>query len=104
MPGTHRVILTADALLDLEGIARYIYQDSPQNAAAVAEKILDALDSLSSMPARFRRVGRSRERGSPVHAMVVRPFIVYFRVDHTPATVYVLTVRHGRRRQPRRFE
>ncbi len=104
MPDTHRVILTAEAFLDLESIAAYIRQHSPQNAATVAETIMEAIDSLALMPARFRRVGKSRKRGSPIHAMVVRPFIVYFRVDDPPGAVYILSIRHGKRRQPRRFE
>ena len=41
MPETHRVILTKEALADLEGIAQFIRQHSPQNAAAVAEKFLE---------------------------------------------------------------
>lgn len=104
MAETHQVMLTADAFSDLEGIGGYIHQHSPRNAAAVAKTILDAIDPLALMPARFRRIGQSRRRGSPVHAMVVRPFIVYFRVEDGLAVVYVLTVRHGKRRQPRRFE
>jgi len=104
MTDTHRVIITAEALSDLEGIARYIRQDSPQNAAAVAERVLKAIDSLGFMPGRFRRAGRSRKRGSTIRAMLVRPFIVYYRVEGRPAAIYILTIRHGRRRQPRRFE
>jgi plasmid stabilization system protein ParE len=42
MADTHRVILAADALADLEAIADYIHQSSPQNAATVAERILSA--------------------------------------------------------------
>src|SRR5438034_10527821 len=104
MPATHRVILTADALSDLEAIARYIRQYSPDNALGVAERILDAIDSLAFMPTRFRQVGKSRKRGTPIHAMVVRPFIIYYRVEQTPAEVCILSIFHGKRRQPRRFE
>jgi hypothetical protein len=35
--------------------------------------------------------------------MVVRPFIVYCRVEQQPPAVYVLAVMHGHQRQPRRF-
>jgi plasmid stabilization system protein ParE len=101
---TYRVILTSDALADLETIADYIRRDSPQNAASMAENILNAIDSLAHMPAAHRRVGKSRKRGSPIHAMLVRPFVVYFRIDPDPAAVHILNVRHGVRRQPRRFE
>ena len=104
MSATHHVILTKEALTDLEEIAAYIRQRSPQNAAAVAEKILDAVDSLAFMPDRFKRVAKSRKRGSPVHAMVVRPFLVYYRVDHPQSAVHILKVIHGARRQPHRVE
>jgi plasmid stabilization system protein ParE len=103
MPDTHRVIITADALSNLESIADYIAIRSPQNAASVAKQVLGAIDSLAFMPDRFRQAGNSKKRGSPVHAMVVRPFIVYYRVDSNPAVVYVLTVKHGSQRQPLRF-
>jgi plasmid stabilization system protein ParE len=103
MADTHRIIITADALRDLEDIAQYIRHHSRQNAAAVAEAILDAIDSLAFMPRRYRRVGRSRKRGNVVRAMVVRPFIVYYRPEDDPAAVFILHVRHGKRRQPRRL-
>ena len=41
MADTHRVILTAEALHDLEGIAQCIREQTPQAAASVAESILD---------------------------------------------------------------
>ena len=104
MADTHRVLLTAGARADLEAIAGHIRRDSPQNAAGVAERVIDAIDSLASMPTRFRRAGTSRNRGTPVHSMVVRPYIVYYRVEQGTASVHVLHVRHGKRRQPRRFE
>lgn len=104
MLDTHRVILTGEALADLQAIAHFIRQHSPQNAETVADTILQAIDSLAAMPERFKLVGKSRKRGSPVHAMVVRPFIVYYRIDEISKAVHVLNVTHGARRQPRRFE
>jgi len=103
MDDTHRIVLTADALADLRGIASFIRGHSAQNAAGVAETILDAIDSLGSMPDRFKQVGKSRKRGTPVHSMVVRPFVIYYRVERSPPVVYVLNIRHGRRQQPREF-
>ena len=104
MSQTHLVRITGEALADLEHIADYIRRQSPQNAAMVAGRIVDAIDSLSFMPGRFRQVGKSRTRGSPVHAMVVRPFIIYYRVDEQPKAVFILNVVHGARKQPRGFE
>lgn len=104
MPTTYRVILTAEARSNVRSIAAYIRKDSPTSAASVAETLLRAIDSLAQMPMRFRRVGKSRRRGAPVHAAVVRPFIIYYGVEEQPRPkVHVLRVLHGRQRQPKRF-
>jgi len=103
MPDSYHIILTREALSDLEEIADYIRVESPQAAALVAEKILDAIDSVASMPERFKRVGKSQKRGSPVHAMIVRPFIVYYRIEQSSRALHILTVTHGASRQPRHF-
>jgi plasmid stabilization system protein ParE len=104
MGDTHRLIISPEALDELYRIADYIRQSSPDAAAAVAETILDAIDSLSQLPARFKRVARSRKRGTPIHAMVVRPFIVYYCVDEPRRVVHILKVIHGAQHQPRRFD
>ena len=103
MADTHRVILTANALSELESIARYIHQFSPENAVAVSENILGAIDSLAFMPTRFPLVGRSRKRGTPIRVRVLQPFLIYFRIDEPAAEVYVLHIRHGKRRRLQRF-
>jgi toxin ParE1/3/4 len=104
MPDRYRIVLTELALSDLAAIADFIRQHSPKSSAIVAQTILDAIDSLDSMPDRFKQVGKSRKRGTPIHSMVVRPFLVYYRVTSSPPTVHVLTIRHGSRRPPRRFD
>ncbi len=96
MPETYRVILTEACLAALEEIARYVRQDSPDTAVSVAKAMVDAIDSLETMPRRGRHVGTSRRRRSPVHALVARPFIIYYRIAEQPRVVYVLTVIHGR--------
>jgi plasmid stabilization system protein ParE len=60
------------------------------------------IDSLASKPQRYKQVGKSRKLGSSVHAVVVRPFIIYYRID--AEAVHVLNVRRGARRQPKRFD
>src|SRR4051812_39418105 len=80
MADTHRVILTAGALADLEAIAAHIRRDSPDNATAVAARIIDAIDSLAAMPTRFLRAGMSAKApdagaldgGTPVYRVLPR--------------------------------
>jgi len=104
MGARYRVNITAEALADLEQISSYISHNSPRNAAAFIERILDSVDALNILPTRHKIVGRSRRTGSRVHSMVVRPYIVYYRVEEGPGAVFILTVRHGRRKQPRHFD
>lgn len=103
MAVTRRIIITDEALANLESTVDHISKSSPQNAALVADRIVQAIDSLSFMPDRFRRAGKSRTRGTPVHAMVVGPFIVYYRVEQHASAIHVINVRHGHQRQPRGF-
>lgn len=54
MPKLYRVRITPRALWDLQRIFDYIAQDSPDNAAGMIERILDAIDGLEFMPYRFK--------------------------------------------------
>jgi plasmid stabilization system protein ParE len=103
VPDIYRVNITDEALANLETIFNFIQEDSPATASSVIEHLLDAIDDLDYLPGRFHPVGRSRNRGSTVHARVVRPFVVYYRIDQKVRTVFIVEVRHGARRQPRRF-
>ena len=102
MADTHLVKIMPSAVRDLRAIAKYIRRHSPQNAASVCEQLLREIDGLGFMPQRFKQVGRSRKRKCSVHAVHVRPYIIYYRVE-TDAVI-VFNVRHGARRQPRHFD
>jgi plasmid stabilization system protein ParE len=104
MADGYRVYITLDALADLEGIFEHVALQSPQNAPHVAEKILNAITGLGLFPSRHKIVGQSRKTRLPVHAMVVRPWIAYYRVDSHRRAVFIQAIRHGRQRQPRRFD
>lgn len=103
MGAHYRVHITTDALRELEDIFKYLSDNSPQNARNVTDTILKRVRDLTVLPSRHKVVGRSRKTDSPVHRMVVHPYLVYYRVEEDPAVVSILTVRHGARRQPRRF-
>lgn len=100
----YRVRIMPQASNDLEEIGTYIEQDSPQNAASIAQKLLEAIDSLELLPRRCRVHERRKDPAKTVHSMPVPPFIVYYRVLDRHNVVEILVVRHGSRRQPRRFD
>jgi plasmid stabilization system protein ParE len=103
MPEHFRVNMTAEALEDLEGIRDFIARHSPDTATLYVEKMLAEIAGLDFIPNRYKKVGESRKWRSPVHAMVFNPYIVYYRIEVDALAVYILTIRHGARLQPRRF-
>ena len=100
MPDTYLVRITPRALADLEAIFDYIRRDSPQNAAAMIARLLDAVDGLDILPHRFDVPRVGTVRGRQIRSMPVRPYLVRYRIDEARKVVYVLRVRHGARRRP----
>jgi len=86
------VVWTFSALTDLEGIRRYIGNFNPDAARDMAERIIEAADSLATFPYRGRLVP-----GTPLReSTIARPYIIRYRVN--PDRVVILRVRHGARR------
>lgn len=104
MSERYEVTVTSRAYDELESICQFIAERSPGASASVAKRLIQAIDALSLLPHRHRVHIHRRDARKTVHAMPVRPFIVYYRVREEESVVEVLCVRHGRRRQPKRFE
>jgi len=103
-PPNYRVIVLPEALDDLDRITEAIKQQSPQNALKVFNGLWTATQSLALLPRSHRIYRSARDSDRIVRALTVPPFIIYYRVIEPHKTVRVLTIRHGRRRQPRRFQ
>jgi plasmid stabilization system protein ParE len=100
----YHIIITGQALADLEEITAHIRKTSLENARRVATRILNAIDALEFMPGMYKRAALNRKRGNEVHSRVVKPHIIYYRVQQHRRGVIVLRVIHGARRQPRSFD
>ena|SRR5687767_11453586 len=104
MPDLYRVIILPRALKDLQELFGFIEQQSLQSAAGVAARIIAAIDSLELLPHRHKVHASSRDPSRVVRSMQVAPFILYYRTDDKRRLVRILTIRHGARRQPKRFK
>jgi plasmid stabilization system protein ParE len=91
---------SASALSDLEQIQAHISGDSPQNAALMIERILDAIDSLEIFPHRTIVERQTPLLHFPVRSLPVKPYVIYFRVIDDERVVVVRHIRHGARRDP----
>jgi toxin ParE1/3/4 len=83
------------ALDDLEHLRSYIAADAPGAAGVVADRILNAIETLAEFPERGRpgRVPGTRELVVPR-----TPFLVAYRLREY--TIEVLRILHGARRWP----
>ncbi|MFY9642245.1 MAG: type II toxin-antitoxin system RelE/ParE family toxin [Rhodomicrobium sp.] len=88
-----QVIWTDPALDDLERIKRYIAQFNLYAAHDMAERILEAGDSLMTFPYRGRAVPNTNLR----ETTIARPYIIRYRIERD--RVYILRVRHSARRR-----
>lgn len=104
MTRLYKVLLSDDALSDLDDIHRRIEFDSRQNADAFVARLVDRALALELMPSAYRAVGRSRSTNAVVHVTHEGPYLIYYHVIESPPRVTVTEFRHGHRRQPRRFE
>ena len=81
MTQRYRVIILPRAADDLVALCGYIEQDSAQNAASVAQRLLASFYSLQVLPHRYKVHVRRKDPAQSVHSMPVPPYIVYYRVD-----------------------
>ncbi len=95
MSDTYRIQISPAAADDLESIFAYISGDSPRRAQQVMRRVLFAIDSLETMPERCAVVGGSDSAG--LRSVVVRPFLIRFRIDPSAHLVRIVQVRHGAR-------
>jgi len=93
-----------EASQDLFKIVDVIQLESPGNATKVAEDLFGAVDSLALLPHRFRIHKSTSLPTRIVRAMRMPPFIIYYRIRAEERWVEILTIRHGARRQPKRFK
>jgi addiction module RelE/StbE family toxin len=87
--------IQASARSDLDNIFDWISQDSPSNAAAVIERILDAMDNAI---VHFPSMGRKGQVVGTREWMVQNsPYLIIYEIDEESEVVLILSVIHGAR-------
>ncbi len=103
MADVYEVNLTNDARVELDAVEHYIAQDSPVAAAKFVSNLIAEIRTLTYLPERHRIRIKSKLPAKCVRALIVNPYLIYYRVDDALRVVTVIMVRHGARRQPKRF-
>lgn len=89
---TNNVVLTQDAMGDMESIYDYIFDnDSPSKAKYVVEEIEKVFDGLSSFPERGSYPKELLEVGIQEYREVhFKPYRVIYRIEEDNVFIYIV--------------
>jgi plasmid stabilization system protein ParE len=104
MVGKFRIIMKKRAAADLEGIFNQIALDSVNKAVGFIHRILMSIENLSDFPHRNVVAGQPSDAKYPVRSLSVQSYLIFFRVVDDQQVVRILRVRHGARKQLKRFD
>jgi plasmid stabilization system protein ParE len=96
------VIWTLRAVSELDAIGEYIARDSPVAAQRVTTAIQTRVGQLAQFPFSGARYRRRRE--GLYREVSYKKYRIFYRVDRRAKRVYIATIWHGARRDPRRFD
>jgi toxin ParE1/3/4 len=91
-----KIIFSPESLQHLEEIVRYISQNNPDAALHFGMKMLDRAALLADFP----ELGQPYPKRPGVRRLVVKPYIIFYRVRHEMRAVEVLRFWHSARREP----
>ena len=92
-----KVQLSATAKADMTQTTNFIKRRAPASANAWFDGLIDALKSLSEMPARFAAAEESERIGKSLRSMPYRAHRVIYEIDETTQIVSILRVYHSAR-------
>ena len=103
---SYQIIVTPDAEADLSELRDYIANvlRSPKTARSYLYHLRREIGSLSEMPARIKAVDEEPWHSCGIRKLIVKNFLVYFRIVEEEKTVYILNVIYARRDQFRVLE
>ena len=103
---SYQIIVTPDAEADLSELRDYIANvlRSPETARSYLHHLRKEIGSLSEMPARIKAVDEEPWHSRGIRKLIVKNFLVYFRIVEEEKTVYILNVIYARRDQLRVLE
>ena len=89
----YEVIIAHTALRDLEKIRQYISRDNPDAARSFCQRLLDKAETLSRSPYQGAKIP-DRVNG---RFLVVKSYLIVYRVVEETHTVRVMRYWHGAR-------
>jgi addiction module RelE/StbE family toxin len=95
----YKVVLSPQAIDDIEAIVRKIAKDNPMAAERVGNALLDRVMILDNFPL----LGSAVPRKPGLRKLVSYPYVIYYRPREEQGVIDVLRYWHGARQQPDLF-
>lgn len=92
----YKVILSPQAIRDVERIVRRIAKEDPVAAQRIGYALLDRVMILQNFPL----LGSAVPRKSGVRKLLSFPYIIYYRTREKQAAIDILRFWHGARQTP----
>ncbi|MCL2752397.1 MAG: type II toxin-antitoxin system RelE/ParE family toxin [Firmicutes bacterium] len=93
----YKVELLQPAYDEIDGIFDYIFLDSPDNAAAMVDRIFARLRQLERFPESGTKVSDKVLKKYGFRTLVEEPYIIFYNLSADLKTVYIHHVLHGAR-------
>ena len=103
MTPRYRIEYSPKAYAEIAAIFAYIAQDSVDNAEAMVDKIVAAIDLLGTVSHRQRVFDPLGRLGGEVFSLPVPPYMVFFRISEELLVIQIARIRHGARRPLKRI-
>ena len=93
-----RIIWSDPALQDLNGIVRYIAEDNPDAASALADCIFEKVMMLAKQPEMGGQV--KEELFGETRKLVVGSYLIFYEFNPHDCLVEIIRIRHGAQKPP----
>ena len=94
----YTVIATLEAQAGIRESFKYIYERAPLNAARWLQGVWDKINTLERLPERCPRAREAEHLKRNLRQLLYKSHRIVFSIDKQKQVVYVLHVRHSKRR------
>lgn len=96
---SYKLVVSKPAEKDLADILQYISKDlsAPKAASDFLDEVLKCYDNVSANPLMYALCDNDRLKVQEYRKAIIKNYIMFYRVDETNNTVYIIRFVYGRR-------
>lgn len=96
---SYKLVVSKPAEKDLADILQYISKDlsAPKAASGFLDEVLKCYDNISDNPLMYALCDNGRLKVKKYRKAIIKNYIMFYRVDETNHTAYIMRFIYGRR-------